>query len=90
MTLKYIKADVEGVGLNVLKGAINTIKTELPVISIAIYHCYEEFFLIHEFMKQFPNYVWEFHSENPYSGSLYELSAFFYPSELIYPNYLII
>ena len=83
---KYIKADVEGIGLDVLKGSIEIIKKYRPVISIAIYHSFDEFFGIYDFMKQFPNYLCEFHSENNNPMSFREISAFFYPSEI---NFLI-
>jgi FkbM family methyltransferase len=41
-----IKLDVEGVGVNAIKGAKQTIKKYSPVISCAIYHNPEEFFNI--------------------------------------------
>ena len=84
INLKYMKADVEGVGLEVLEGAKETIKSLRPVISIAIYHHFEEFFGVCEFMKQFPNYIWEFHLENMNPISFREISAFFYPAEIRY------
>ena len=86
MKLTFFKADVEGEGLNVLKGAYNTIMKQRPVISIAIYHSGDEFFGIHEYMKIFPNYLCEYHSENDNPVSLYEISVFYYPAELLYDN----
>ena len=83
----FIKADVEGVGLKLLQGSVNTIKKFKPVISISIYHSFEEFFGIFEFMKQFPNYLCEFHSENDNLMSFCEISAFFYPADIVYPIY---
>lgn len=41
-----IKADIEGFEINMLKGAINTIKTQKPALLIAIYHSFDDFFLI--------------------------------------------
>ena len=82
---KFIKADIEGVGLKMLQGAVDCIRKYRPVLSISIYHCMEEFFGIHEFMKQFPNYMWEFHSENPNLMSFREMSIFLYPAEINYP-----
>ncbi len=38
-----IKADVEGAGLKLIKGAMNTIRTRRPVLLISIYHCPDEF-----------------------------------------------
>ena len=46
----------------------------------------EEFFGIYQFMKQFPNYACEFHSENDNLMSFCEISAFFYPAELVIPQ----
>ena len=85
---KFIKADVEGEGLKLLEGAKQTIIKYRPVISIAIYHSYDEFFEIYEYMRQFPNYLFEFHSENDNRMSMCEVSAFFYPAEIVYPIYL--
>ena len=87
LNLKFIKADVEGAGLQILQGAKKTIELLRPVISIAIYHNFDEFFEICEFMKQFPNYIWEFHLENEKPISFYEISAFFYPAEIRYDVY---
>lgn len=38
ISVGLIKADIEGYELPVLKGAINTIRTQKPVLSFAIYH----------------------------------------------------
>lgn len=82
----FIKADVEGFGLNVIKGAEKTIKKFRPVIEIAVYHCYDELFLIPKFLKRFPNYLFDFHSENDNYDSMGELAIFAYPAELLYPT----
>ena len=48
----FIKADLEGYGLKAIHGAIETIKRYRPVISIGIYHNYEELFEIKPFMEK--------------------------------------
>lgn len=39
-----IKADVEGMGLELLKGALEVIRRDRPVLSLAMYHNSDEFF----------------------------------------------
>ena len=40
--IRFIKADVEGMGTDVLLGAQQTIRKERPVLSLSIYHNKEE------------------------------------------------
>ena len=42
----YITIDVEGAELDLLKGAITTIKTQKPLLSISIYHSVNDYFEI--------------------------------------------
>jgi FkbM family methyltransferase len=49
---RFIKADIEGYGMNFVKGAIKTLVLNRPVISIAIYHNPEEFFEIKPFLDE--------------------------------------
>lgn len=46
--IRFIKADVEGMGLNVLLGAKEIIRKERPVLSLSIYHNKEELFGIYQ------------------------------------------
>ena len=87
ITPRFIKGDVEGVGLDVLKGGKETIAKYRPVIQMAMYHSYEEFFGMFEFMRQFPNYLVEFHCQNTAVAVFGELNAFFYPAEIVYDTY---
>ena len=41
--LGFLKADVEGEALNLLKGALNVIYKKRPILSIAVYHSADEF-----------------------------------------------
>lgn len=47
----FIKLDLEGWGLQALKGAEATIRERLPVLSIGIYHTPEEFFQIKPWLE---------------------------------------
>lgn len=42
----YITVDVEGAEMNLLEGAINTIKTQKPILTISIYHKISDYFNI--------------------------------------------
>ena len=80
----FIKMDVEGSGLSVVKGAINTIKKQRPVMSIAVYHNEEELFGIKPFLEsQLKDYIFEFQSQCFCLGSLIELALFCYPKEIM-------
>lgn len=86
LNVGFIKADVEGVGLKVLLGGLETIKKHRPVFEIACYHSYEELFGIPQLLRNLPNYFFEFHSENTYDISLGELAIFAFPAEILYDN----
>lgn len=42
----YVSIDVEGAELDLLNGAVNTIKTQKPILSISIYHSVNDYFEI--------------------------------------------
>ena len=42
----YITIDVEGAERDLLEGALNTIKTQRPILTISIYHKVTDFFEI--------------------------------------------
>lgn len=48
----YIKMDIEGAELNALKGGMEIIKRDRPILAISIYHSLEDFYEI-------PNYLME-------------------------------
>lgn len=83
----FIKADVEGFALNVLEGAKQTIAEDRPILQISIYHTFYEFFYVNEFIRQFPNYIIDYHTENEWPGNFLECSLFAYPAEIEYPIY---
>ena len=76
-----IKADVEGMGLKLLRGAVETIRKSRPVLVLAAYHCPEELFgQIHFLSENFPGYRF-FYTDLP-PGSGWELSLLALPAEL--------
>ncbi len=44
LNIGVIKLDIEGYGLRAIKGAINTLKQQKPILLLSIYHSSEEFF----------------------------------------------
>ena len=80
----FIKADLEGFGLKMIRGAINTIKQHRPVISIGIYHNYEELFEIKPFLEEHvTNYEFKFQLHSFSEGKFVDLSLFCYPQEVL-------
>lgn len=49
--IRLIKADIEGMGLDLLLGAKNVIRENRPVLSLSIYHNREELFGIYQTLK---------------------------------------
>jgi hypothetical protein len=79
----FIKMDVEGYGLPIIKGAIETIKSHRPVMSLAVYHNNDELFKIKPLLEQLlDNYVYEFHLHQFVDNDFAELVLFCYPKEL--------
>jgi FkbM family methyltransferase len=77
LTPSFIKIDVQGYELHVLKGGENTIRNSLPIIFIGAVRNDQ-----HEFLRQFGYHHFVYH---PSSGSLYETSgnepnSFFIPA----------
>ena len=65
-----IKADVEGEGLKLLEGGIKTISHARPLLSIAVYHCAEEFLGIPQLLRKLDlNYKIRLRCLNPLNTS---------------------
>lgn len=47
----FIKADIEGMGLKMLQGAVEVLKRDRPVLSLSMYHSEEEFWGQYEFLR---------------------------------------
>ena len=76
-----IKADVEGMGLKLLRGAVEVIRKSRPVLALAAYHCPEELFgQVHFIMENFSGYRLVFTDLPPGSG--WELTLLALPAEL--------
>jgi hypothetical protein len=79
----FIKMDVEGYGMPIIKGAMETIKSQRPVLSLGVYHNYEELFEIKPFLQRHLNdYVYEFQLQQFGSEDFYDMTLFCYPKEL--------
>ena len=64
-----IKADVEGMGCEMLAGAVELIKRDRPVLALSCYHTPEELFGQYEFIKEnFPFYRVSFTALPPGTG----------------------
>ena len=76
-----IKADIEGMGLKMIRGARKTILRDHPVLTIAVYHCPDEMFGIMEILKSWGlKYTYHYEFLDP-ELSL-ELTLIAYPEEL--------
>ncbi len=51
LNVGLIKADVEGMGLELLRGAVGVLRRDRPILSLAMYHNPDEFFGQYEFLR---------------------------------------
>ena len=78
LTVGLIKADVEGMGLEVVRGAEKTIKRDRPVLALAIYHNQDEFLRVYSLLKSWQlNYVFKMLDFPPHSEC--EITLLAYP-----------
>lgn len=83
MNVGFIKIDVEGEGLNVLMGGKNTIQKQRPVISIGIYHNYDELINTKSYFEnEFADYNIEYQLHNDCKPYACEINLFAYPTVL--------
>lgn len=80
LTVKLIKADVEGMGLSLLKGALQTIRQHRPVLLLSVYHNQEELFGIYELLRSL-NLAYTIRYRALHY-SIYELTMIAFPEEL--------
>lgn len=74
----FIKTDVEGAGVDLIRGAEQTIRRDLPVLSLAIYHNEDELFGTYQLLKS-----WEL----PYRYELKKMSYCWENAEIILMAY---
>jgi FkbM family methyltransferase len=85
LNIGFIKSDLEGVGLDGLKGMVQTIKKDRPVLSLAIYHNPIEFFDMKIYLEKivenldYTIHIKQFH---PFHDAVVEVALFAYPKEL--------
>ena len=79
--IKLIKADIEGMGLQMVLGAEQTIRRERPVLLLSIYHNQEEFFGIYQTLKQW-DLKYRFSIRHCHYMPGCELTLIGYPEEL--------
>lgn len=67
LNIGLISVDVEGAEMNLLKGAVNTIKTQRPILEISIYHKTSDFFEIIPWIIHLDaDYEFKIAKENPW------------------------
>lgn len=83
--IKWIKADIEGYGLKMLKGAVETIRRDRPIITLAVYHNVEELFEAPSFINSLNlNYVIYMRYCSFYSSDFFnEVTLIALPKELV-------
>jgi len=83
LNVGLIKADVEGALLEVIQGAVNTIRVHRPVMTLGIYHNTTEFFEVKPYLEEIlDNYIFEFKIMNFSPLFLSELTLIAYPKNL--------
>lgn len=81
----FIKADVEGAGVDALKGMMRTIRRDRPVLSLACYHSSVEFFEMKPLLDRIVeglDYRIAGERHWPFPGEMLEIVLFAYPAEL--------
>ena len=82
-TFGVLKADIEGMGLNFVRGAEQIIRRDRPLLSLSIYHNASEFAGIYQTLKSWNlDYHFEIKSFSPLTP-WGEHSLFAYPKEWI-------
>jgi len=81
LDVKLIKADIEGMGLELLKGAVKTIKKQRPLLLLSVYHNCKELLGQYELLKSM-NLEYEI-KFCPLYRCAFELTLIAFPKELI-------
>lgn len=68
LNVGFIKVDVEGAEQDLLKGAINTIRTQKPILFLSIYHKPDDFFTIKPWIESLDlGYEFKINKEQPWT-----------------------
>lgn len=63
--------DIEGAAYNAIQGAVNILKEDKPLLTLAIYHTPEEFFALKPFIESLNlKYTFMIHNLNPTTSHL--------------------
>jgi len=88
---KFIKADIEGYALELIKGGAETIKKHRPVLALSIYHNPYEFFEVKPYIENLvDNYTYLIRklTISPFTGSCHgETTLIAYPNEVVRNNH---
>jgi FkbM family methyltransferase len=82
----FIKADVEGAGVDALKGMARTIRRDRPVLSLACYHTPVEFFEMKPLLDRIVDglgYRVSIERHWPFAGEMLEVVLFACPAEVV-------
>ena len=82
LTPGVIKADIEGNEYEMLKGAEKTIKKYRPIITVSVYHNYDNLFVVPDYVKSFGNYSFAFRAGSAIARHMGEMVMFAYPNEI--------
>jgi FkbM family methyltransferase len=84
LTIGFLKADIEGYALAMVRGARQTMVRDRPIFSISCYHTFHEMYDVSMFLYNLlPGYRFEWHMENDRDFAFFELSLFGCPKELL-------
>jgi FkbM family methyltransferase len=84
ISVGFIKADVESHGLQVVKGAIQTLTSQRPLFHLSCYHSVEELFEMPFFLfEHLPNFTFQFKMSNDRPTMLFELALFGIPTSFL-------
>jgi FkbM family methyltransferase len=84
LTVGFIKADVEGHGLDVAKGGRETMIRDRPVLTFAVYHKFIEMYDLSIWLKEtLGNYHFEWQMMKAVDVAYFELNLVGYPLEIL-------
>jgi FkbM family methyltransferase len=82
LTVGFLKADVEGHGASIVRGAAQTMMRNRPIFSLSSYHDFTEMYNMSTFLLELlPNYYFEWHMENTVTTAFFEISLFGRPRQ---------